>query len=158
MDDYSRDRDRLRLLRTRARLLWARTVGSTPEVESQRRDMDRTLRQADERPDKAMEITRRIFIHKSLLASAAAGAASSGWLPWLNTIDLAFGADAFKFAWISDSHLYPKTVNTRFVDKITRAVKDLQAMSPPADFLIYGGDLAQLGDPVELELGAEILK
>jgi len=31
-------------------------------------------------------------------------------------------------------------------------------MSPPADFLIVGGDIAQLGDPVELELGAEILR
>jgi 3',5'-cyclic AMP phosphodiesterase CpdA len=31
-------------------------------------------------------------------------------------------------------------------------------MSPPADFLIFGGDLAQLGDPVELDLGADILK
>src|SRR3546814_12851949 len=31
-------------------------------------------------------------------------------------------------------------------------------MDPPADFLIFGGDLAQLGDPWELELGAELLK
>ena len=31
-------------------------------------------------------------------------------------------------------------------------------MDPPADFLIFGGDLAQLGDPVELELGNELLK
>lgn len=158
MDDYSHDRDRLRLLRSRARLAWWQKIGSSREVRNLRREMDHTLRQPDERPDRTMEITRRMFLHKSLLAGAAAGAASSGWLPWLNTIDLAFGAEAFKFAWISDSHLYPKTVNTRFVDKVTRAVKEVQAMSPPADFLIYGGDLAQLGDPVELDLGAEILK
>ena len=31
-------------------------------------------------------------------------------------------------------------------------------MSPAADFLMFGGDLAQLGDPVELDLGNEILK
>src|SRR3546814_14716306 len=31
-------------------------------------------------------------------------------------------------------------------------------MDPPADFLSFGGDLAQLGDPLELELGAELLK
>jgi 3',5'-cyclic AMP phosphodiesterase CpdA len=30
-------------------------------------------------------------------------------------------------------------------------------MDPPADFLIFGGDLAQLGDPVELQLGNEII-
>ncbi|TMA08735.1 MAG: metallophosphoesterase, partial [Deltaproteobacteria bacterium] len=59
---------------------------------------------------------------------------------------------------ISDSHLLPKDVNTRFVDKAVRAMKEVQAMKPPADFLIYGGDLAQLGDPVELDLGNELLK
>ena len=32
-------------------------------------------------------------------------------------------------------------------------MKELQAMKPAADFLIFGGDLAQLGDPVELDLG-----
>ena len=30
-------------------------------------------------------------------------------------------------------------------------------MDPPADFLIFGGDLAQLGDPVELQVGNEII-
>lgn len=158
MDDHGRDRDRLRLLRSKARLMWRRKIGSSAEIEGLRREMDRTLRQPGELPDRTMAITRRMFIHKSLLAGAGAGVASSGWLPWLNTLDLAFGAEAFKFVWISDSHLYPKAVNTRFVEKATRAVKEAQAMSPPADFLIYGGDLAQLGDPVELDLGAEILK
>ena len=58
----------------------------------------------------------------------------------------------------SRSSLYPKQVNTRFVDKAMRALKEVQAMSPPADFLVFGGDLAQRGDPVELDLGADILK
>ncbi len=31
-------------------------------------------------------------------------------------------------------------------------------MNPPADFMIFGGDLAQLGDPVEIQLGSELLK
>jgi len=31
-------------------------------------------------------------------------------------------------------------------------------MDPPADFLIFGGDLAQLGKIEELELGNELLK
>jgi len=53
-------------------------------------------------------------------------------------LTVAFGAEAFKFAWLSDNHLYPKNVNTRFVEKATRAVKEIQAMSPPADFLIHG--------------------
>ena len=59
---------------------------------------------------------------------------------------------------MSDTHLYPKELNTRFVEKTVRAFKEIQAMNPPADFMIFGGDLAQLGDPVELELGAELLK
>jgi len=158
MDDYGRDRDRLRLLKAKARLLWQRRIGSSAEVEHQRREMARTLNQPDELPDKSMELTRRMFLHKSLLAGAAAGAASVGWLPWMNTIDLAFGGESFTFAWVSDSHLYPKSLNTRFVDKATRAIKGVQTMSPPPDFLIFGGDLAQLGDPVEFELGVGLLK
>jgi 3',5'-cyclic AMP phosphodiesterase CpdA len=49
-------------------------------------------------------------------------------------------------------------VNQRFVDKTVRAFKEVQALKPAADFLIHGGDLAQLGDPVELQLGGELLK
>ena len=66
--------------------------------------------------------------------------------------------ETFRFAWISDTHLLPKEVNTRFVEKAVRAVNDVKAMDPPADFLIFGGDLAQLGDPVELKLGNDIIK
>lgn len=112
-----------------------------------------------ERPDRSMTLTRRLFINKAILAGTAAGVASVGWFPVINTLDLAFGQQAaFKFAWLSDTHLYPKNVNTRFVDKTVRAVREIKAMSPPADFLIFGGDLAQLGDPVEIDLGADILK
>lgn len=126
------------------------------ERELLRREMKRTLRPAGERPEASMTITRRIFLHRSLLLGA--GAAAYGWFPLINTIDLAYGAEAFKFAWVSDTHLYPRQVNSRFVEKATRAVKEVQAMSPPADFLIFGGDLAQLGDPVEIQVGADILK
>ncbi|THF56248.1 metallophosphoesterase family protein [Pseudothauera rhizosphaerae] len=114
---------------------------------------------AEGRPDAGTCITRRTFLHKSLLYGAA-GAASYGLFPLLNTIDLAFAqtGQAFRFAWVSDTHLYPRDVNTRFVEKAVRAFQEVQAMDPPADFLIFGGDLAQLGDPVELQLGAELLK
>jgi hypothetical protein len=126
---------------------------------STRREMARTLRAPGEAPDRSLSITRRTFLHKSLLtAGVTASAATYGWFPLINTIDLAWGQTAFKFAWLSDTHLYPKDVNTRFVEKAVRAVKEIMAMSPPADFLIFGGDLAQLGDPVELDLGADILK
>lgn len=129
------------------------------ELKRIRREMDAVLRPPGAHPDRSLSITRRLFLHKSLLTGVAAGAATTGLFPIMNTIDIAYGADApFKFAWISDTHLYPKTVNTRFVEKTVQAAKDVQSLDPPADFLIFGGDLAQLGDPVELDLGNELLK
>ena len=128
------------------------------ELRRTRSEMHRELNRPGERPAASIRLTRRTFLHRSLMAGAAAGAATYGWFPLINTFDVAYAQQTFKFAWISDTHLYPRDVNTRFVDKAVRAVKEAQAMSPPADFLIFGGDLAQLGDPVELDLGAEILK
>lgn len=64
----------------------------------------------------------------------------------------------FTFAYISDSHLYEKTLNERFVRQLERAVADINALDPQPDFVLYGGDLAQLGQPGELKLGAQILK
>src|SRR5215204_3190462 len=129
------------------------------EKSKEQREMQQVLEGSGERPSQSLGITRRTFLHRSLLGGAAAAGASFGWFPLINTLDLSLGqaGGAFKFAWISDSHLYPKDVNTRFVDKTVRAVKEVQAMKPAADFLIYGGDLAQLGDPVELDLGNQLL-
>ena len=127
------------------------------ERERLQREMDRVSRPSGERPDNSVVMTRRTFLHKSVVYGASA--AACGLFPSISTIDMAFaqGGPSFKFAWISDTHLYPKELNSRFVEKTVRAVKEVQAMSPPADFLIFGGDLAQLGDPVELRLGAELL-
>ncbi len=66
--------------------------------------------------------------------------------------------EAFRFAYISDSHLYEKKLNDRFVKALLRAVDDVNAMDPQPDFVLYGGDLAQLGQPAELDIGATILK
>src|SRR5262245_61461977 len=105
----------------------------------------------------AMSITRRTFLHRSLVTGAAAGAAAAGWLPIFNTIDLAFGAEAFTFAVMADTHLYPKNVNTRFVEKAVRAVEDIKAMNPAPDFFVLDGDIGQRGRAAELELGRDIL-
>jgi len=128
------------------------------ELEQLRREMDQTLCRPGERPDRTISIGRRIFLHRSLAAGAAVAAGAYGWWPLINTIEVAHAQERFQFAWLSDTHLYPRDVNERFVEKTIRAVKEIQAMSPPADFLIFGGDLAQLGDPVELKLGGELLK
>ncbi|MCI0485144.1 MAG: metallophosphoesterase [Blastocatellia bacterium] len=66
--------------------------------------------------------------------------------------------EPFTFAYISDSHLYEKTLNERFVRQLERAVADVNALDPQPDFVLYGGDLAQLGQPGELRLGHQILK
>src|ERR1700674_3290210 len=122
------------------------------------REMDQELRRPGAHPDRSTVLTRRTFLHKSLLYGTTGVAGL--FFPLLKTIDMAFsqGGQSFKFAWISDTHLYPRNVNKRFVEKAVRAIQEAQAMNPPADFLIFGGDMAQLGDPVELRLGAELLK
>ncbi len=97
------------------------------ESDLDRRQIEMEINRRD-RPDRALKITRRTFINKAILAGTAAGAASVGWFPTINTIDLAFGQQAaFKFAWLSDTHLYPKNVNTRFVEKTVRAVGEIKA-------------------------------
>ncbi len=128
------------------------------DLDFERRLMHRTLHLEGVRPDASTTVTRRSFLHNS--ARGAAGLAAAGFVPIINTLDVAVAqtGENFRFAWVSDTHLYPKAVNTRFVDKAVRAFKEVQAMNPPADFLIFGGDIAQLGDPVELQLGAELLK
>src|SRR5512138_1853576 len=97
------------------------------EMERERREMRKELQGTGERPDRSIGITRRTFLHRSLLAGAGS-VASYGWFPLVNTLDLVLGAQqAFKFAWVSDNHLYPKNVNTRFVDKTVRAFKEAQS-------------------------------
>ncbi len=72
-------------------------------------------------------------------------------------IDPGNGAAPFRFAYISDSHLYDREVNERFVRSLLRAVDDINAQDPAPDFVLFGGDLAQLGQTSELKLGAQIL-
>jgi 3',5'-cyclic AMP phosphodiesterase CpdA len=129
------------------------------EVDRERREMHKVLNPQGARPDQSMRITRRMFVHKALGTGVAVGAGVTGWFPIINVVSIANAAEMpFSFAWISDTHLYPKTVNTRFVDKATRAAKEVQAMQPAADFLIFGGDIAQLGRAEELDLGNQILQ
>src|SRR6266511_91789 len=89
------------------------------------REMDRVSRPSGERPDNSVVMTRRTFLHKSVVYGA--GAAACGLFPSISTIDMAFaqGGPAFKFAWLSDTHLYPKELNSRFVEKTVRRARDL---------------------------------
>ena len=64
----------------------------------------------------------------------------------------------FTIAYISDTHLYTRDVNDRFIRSAVKAVEEVNALNPQPDFVLFGGDLAQLGRPEELDLGAQILK
>ena len=74
---------------------------------------------------------------------------------------LAFGEEkGFTFAYISDSHLIVKKgyeKEHRFTRALKKAVDDANALDPQPDFVLFGGDLAQLGLSEELDLGKGIL-
>jgi 3',5'-cyclic AMP phosphodiesterase CpdA len=109
-------------------------------------------------------LDRRGFLKVSLAAAAAAAANGIRFHPTsFQPVTVAGAAtgkpeESFTFAYISDSHLYERALNDRFVNALLRAVDDVNHLDPPPDFVLYGGDLAQLGQAKELELGAGILE
>ncbi|ADE14931.1 metallophosphoesterase [Nitrosococcus halophilus Nc 4] len=113
-------------------------------------------------------LDRRTFLKISMAAMAAALAKGvefnvHSFMPVrvanaAATENTGSGQEGFTFAYISDSHLYKRELNDRFVRQLLRAVDDVNHLDPQPDFVLYGGDLAQLGQPEELELGAQILK
>ena len=120
-----------------------------------RAELHRALRSLD----------RRSFLKVSAAALSAVAAKGLFAPHSFQPVTLAHAAEeqgakgeSFRFAYISDSHLLDRKTNDRFVNALMRAVDDVNAMSPQPDFVFFGGDLAQLGQPNELELGAQILK
>ena len=109
-------------------------------------------------------LDRRSFLKVS--AAAAGAVVAQGILPphsfspvTVRQAEASTGTSgSFRFAYISDSHLYEKDLNDRFARSLLRAVDDVNSMNPQPDFVFYGGDLAQLGQSKELELGAQIIK
>lgn len=106
-------------------------------------------------------LSRRDFLR---VAGASAGAALASGIVWprsFQPIEIAHAAEGsdvkFTVAYISDTHLYEQKLNDRFVRGILKAVDDVNAMDPQPDFVLFGGDLAQLGKPGELALGRDIL-
>jgi 3',5'-cyclic-AMP phosphodiesterase len=80
----------------------------------------------------------------------------------VSTIELSFADPAknFTFAHISDSHIQ-HIQGTKFVNNwdrgLIRAVAETNLLNPKPDFVVFGGDLAQLGKKEELDHGAEML-
>ncbi len=100
-------------------------------------------------------LNRRDFL------KGAASVAAVSTLP-LSTVELAFADPAmnFTFAYISDSHIQ-HIKGSRFVNNwdrgLIRAVAETNLLHPKPDFVMFGGDLAQLGTKPELDHGAEML-
>ncbi|MFA6052660.1 MAG: metallophosphoesterase [Methylobacter sp.] len=91
-----------------------------------------------------------------------AGALAIGSTLPLSLVELAFADSSqnFTFAYISDAHIQHIKDN-RFVRNwdrgLIRAVAETNLLVPKPDFVMFGGDLAQLGSKPELDHGAEIL-
>ena len=100
-------------------------------------------------------LSRREFL-KSAGALAAAGC-----LP-VSMVKLAFADERrdFSFAYISDAHIQ-QIKGAEFVRNwdrgLIRAVAETNLLVPRPDFVVFGGDLAQLGKKAELDHGAEML-
>jgi len=101
------------------------------------------------------KIDRRRFL------SGAGGAVLAGSLPMtLVKLAAAQEQDSFSFAYISDSHIQ-HIRGDQFVRNwdrgLRRAVAETNLLTPKPDFVMFGGDLAQLGTRPELDHGAELL-
>jgi 3',5'-cyclic AMP phosphodiesterase CpdA len=91
-----------------------------------------------------------------------AGLLTAGSVLPMSLVELAF-ADAeqnFSFAYISDSHIQ-HIKGTEFVRNwdrgLMRAVAETNLLDPKPDFVLYGGDIAQLGTKPEIDHGLELL-
>jgi 3',5'-cyclic AMP phosphodiesterase CpdA len=127
---------------------------------SKRKDVETKYMEARDEVYRALRnLNRRDFLRVS--AAAAGAVAANGLLPPHSftpvSVASAQGIEPFRFAYISDSHLYAPEINDRFIRQLMRAVDDVNRMDPQPDFVLYGGDLAQLGQPAELEIGKQIL-
>ncbi|HEY0961567.1 MAG TPA: metallophosphoesterase [Pseudomonadales bacterium] len=102
-----------------------------------------------------MKMNRRNFIKKTTAATIA------GIVP-MSLIKIAGAQDNqdFTFAYISDSHIQHIRGNefVRNWDRgLINAVAEANLMNPQPDFVVFGGDLAQMGTKAELDHGMEFL-
>jgi 3',5'-cyclic AMP phosphodiesterase CpdA len=125
----------------------------------------RERRPQDERLIRSLRnCDRRHFLKVSLKFAGMAAAAGVIQPHAFQLVNVAYaetpGAEPdvkFRFAYISDSHLYARGLEHRFVRAVQKAVADVNALDPQPDFVLFGGDLAQLGRPDELDLGKQLL-
>jgi len=120
--------------------------------------------QRDELMNALKRLERRDFV--KVLSASAGAILAKGLLPphSFQLVEVAHAAPApgvspkFTFAYVSDTHLYSPKINGQFIRAAVKAVEDVNRLDPQPDFVLFGGDLAQLGQPEELEIGRQILK
>ena len=104
---------------------------------------------------KKTEISRRNFLKQM-------GALTAVSTMPLSLVELSFADPTknFMFAFISDAHIQHIS-GSKFVRNwdrgLIRAVAETNLLQPKPEFVVFGGDLAQLGTKPELDHGAEML-
>lgn len=106
-------------------------------------------------------LTRKYPIDRRTFLKGAGALTALTTLP-TTMIELAFADSSknFEIAYISDSHIQHIKGNefVRNWDRgLIRAVAETNLLRPKPDFVMFGGDLAQLGTKAELDHGAEML-
>jgi 3',5'-cyclic AMP phosphodiesterase CpdA len=107
--------------------------------------------------DRVLRMDRRGFFEAAAAALATGKLSPHSFQP----VEVVAGpspAVSFTFAYLSDTHLFERKLNQRFVRAALRAIHDINTLDPQPDFVVFGGDLAQLGQPGELAEGAALLK
>ena len=107
-------------------------------------------------------MSKKIINNRRDFLKTSASGLIAGMLP-VSMVRLAHGKDSsqdFTFAYISDAHLQ-HIKGREFVRNwdrgLIRAVAEANLLEPKPDFVMFGGDLAQLGKKEELDHGAEML-
>jgi 3',5'-cyclic AMP phosphodiesterase CpdA len=140
------------------------TVNLTPK------ELERELRERSPASENLIRslhnCDRRHFLKVTGRFAALAAAAGVVQPHGFQLVEMAYAAPApgespdpaFRFAYISDSHLFARSMTHRFAKAVLKAVEGVNALDPQPDFVLFGGDLAQLGRADELELGQQMLK
>jgi 3',5'-cyclic AMP phosphodiesterase CpdA len=103
----------------------------------------------------------KAFTDRRTFLKQGGAAVLAGSLP-VTLVELAFAKQAqnFTFAYISDAHIQ-HIKDAQFVRNwdrgLIRAVAEVNLLDPKPDFVMFGGDLAQLGTKAELDHGAELM-
>ncbi len=129
------------------------------------KELERELRERSPRSEALIRslanCDRRHFLQVGMrfaAMAAAAGVVLPHSFQLVNVAHAAVPGGGFRFAYISDSHLYARGMTHRFAKAVLKAVDDVNALDPQPDFVLYGGDLAQLGRADELALGQQLLE